>query len=70
MNWDAIQSVCFLILAGSMAVVAFVMYRITRDLLRMRTEILIALAELRAAGRARKSDTVSVSPGCTVTGDG
>lgn len=61
MTSGIIQSLASLILSGSMAVIAFVLYRITRDLLTIRTDMLSLFADLRSSGKASKMSTSSGS---------
>lgn len=69
MNWDVIQSVCFLILAGSIAVSVRVLYRITRDLLGMRTEMRMLLGGSPDGNVTNTPRSVS-QPGATVISHG
>ena len=47
MDWLVIQSLAFLTLAGSMAVITSFLYRIVRDLLALRMDTLNELRAMR-----------------------
>ena len=60
MDWLVIQSLAFLTLAGRMAVITSFLYRIVRDLLALRMDMLNELRAMRdhngqRSGRGRRS---------------
>jgi hypothetical protein len=50
MDWLCIQPVAFLIISGSMALIALVLWRITCDLVKIRADMLSLLSNIRGSG--------------------
>ena len=65
MDWRAIQSLAFLILSGSMAIIAFFLYGIVHDLLAIRTDMLTLVENLRSSGNLSKTTVDDDFPGGT-----
>jgi hypothetical protein len=67
--WEAIESICFLIFAGSAALSAYTLYRVTRELLAAITEIVNILGQVRPSGnRTNNTGTAAVERGATDSG--
>ena len=64
MDWEVIQVVCSLILAGSIAASVYTLYSLSRELTGTLREMRTTLAELRG-GSSMKTCSSLVSPGST-----
>lgn len=69
MNWAIIQSWCFVIMAGSLAVITFVLYGLVKDLMAIRTDMTTLVSDILLSGKESKKGMEKVPPDWTEIGD-